>query len=162
MGKLLGRPRTVAGAQLRLMLPVAVVSCFLNNTPVVAVMIPIVQRWAEVAQIPRSQVMIPLSFATILGGTCTLIGTSTNLVVLGMLNAWPGSGAEDEGGGGDKPHMGLFDVGLYGVPYALAGLAYIVVASPYLLPGGRVKGAALENGGQRSEDLLVGARVQPW
>ena len=79
MGKLLGRPRTVAGAQLRMMLPIAVVSCFLNNTPVVAVMIPIVQRWAEVAHIPRAQVMIPLSFATILGGTCTLIGTSTNL-----------------------------------------------------------------------------------
>ena len=81
-------------------------------------------------------------------------------MVLGMLNAWTGSGGE--GGGGEKPSMGLFDVGLYGVPYALAGLAYIVVASPYLLPGGRAKGAALENGGQRSEDLLVGARVQPW
>ena len=54
-------------------------------------MIPIVQRWAENIHIPKEQVMIPLSFASILGGTCTLIGTSTNLVVLGMLNEWSGS-----------------------------------------------------------------------
>jgi Na+/H+ antiporter NhaD/arsenite permease-like protein len=50
---MLGAPRTVAGAQLRLMLPIALVSCFLNNTPVVAVMIPIVQRWAENIHIPK-------------------------------------------------------------------------------------------------------------
>ena len=88
MSKLLGHPTTIAGAQLRLMIPIAVVSAFLNNTPVVAVMIPIVQRWAENIHIPKEQVMIPLSFASILGGTCTLIGTSTNLVVLGMLKDW--------------------------------------------------------------------------
>ena len=71
MGKLLGRPKNVASAQVRLMVPVAIVSAFLNNTPVVAVMIPIVQRWAKNNHLSAQQLLIPLSFASILGGTCT-------------------------------------------------------------------------------------------
>ena len=85
MGKLLGRPGSIAMAQLRLMIPIAFVSAFLNNTPVVVVMIPIVQRWGENIGVNPKQLLIPLSFASILGGTCTLIGTSTNLVVFGLL-----------------------------------------------------------------------------
>ena len=175
MSKLLGKPRTIAGAQLRLMVPIALTSGFLNNTPVVAVMIPIVQRWAENIHIPKEQVMIPLSFASILGGTCTLIGTSTNLVVLGMLQQWRGAdGASDK-----KYSMGLFDLGLYGIPCALTGMTYMLLASRALLPKGRVAsdnarnrsfGARGENlgagagatGGSVSEDLIVGARLQPW
>ena len=61
VGKLLGHPHTVASAQLRLMLPIAGVSAFLNNTPVVAVMIPIVQRWAENINVPKEQVIVPFS-----------------------------------------------------------------------------------------------------
>ena len=75
MAKILGRPKTLAGAQLKLMLPIALVSAFLNNTPVVMVMIPIVQRWSAAIRQPASQLLIPLSFSSILGGTCTLIGT---------------------------------------------------------------------------------------
>ena len=133
MSKLLGHPTTIAGAQLRLMIPIAVVSAFLNNTPVVAVMIPIVQRWAENIHIPKEQVMIPLSFASILGGTCTLIGTSTNLVVLGMLKDWRGS----DGSSGRSRSMGLFDLGLFGVPVAMTGITYMLIASRALLPGVR-------------------------
>ena len=164
MGKLLGHPRTIAGAQLRLMLPIAAVSGFLNNTPVVAVMIPIVQRWAENIHIPKEQVMIPLSFASILGGTCTLIGTSTNLVVLGMLREWDGA----DGQATEKKTMGLFDLGLFGVPCALSGMCYIMLASRSLLPGGRAAAASRSSsrseggGGARTEDLIVGARLQPW
>ena len=176
MSKLLGKPRTIAGAQLRLMVPIALTSGFLNNTPVVAVMIPIVQRWAENINIPKEQVMIPLSFASILGGTCTLIGTSTNLVVLGMLQQWRGAdGASDK-----KYSMGLFDLGLYGIPCALTGMTYMLLASRALLPKGRVAsdnarnrsfgargenlgaGAGNSSGGSVSEDLIVGARLQPW
>ena len=134
MSKLLGKPRTIAGAQLRLMVPIALVSGFLNNTPVVAVMIPIVQRWAENIHIPKEQVMIPLSFASILGGTCTLIGTSTNLVVLGMLQQWRGAARSFW----KTYSMGLFDLGLYGIPCALTGMTYMLLASRALLPKGRV------------------------
>ena len=103
MGKVLGKPRTPAGAQLRLMLPIACVSAFLNNTPVVAVMIPIVLRWAEATGVAKEQLMIPLSFASVLGGTCTLIGTSTNLVVQGMVETWTREHAGTGGGGEDRP-----------------------------------------------------------
>lgn len=64
MGKLLGRPKNAAGAQLRLMLPIAIISAFLNNTPVVVVMIPIVQRWAKNVGVSAQQLLMPLSFAT--------------------------------------------------------------------------------------------------
>ena len=87
MGKLLGKPSTLAGCQIRLMAPIAVVSAFLNNTPVVAVLIPIIHNWCKAVNQSPSQLLIPLSFASILGGTCTLIGTSTNLVVEGLLTA---------------------------------------------------------------------------
>jgi hypothetical protein len=63
---------------------IAAVSAFFNNTPIVAMMIPAVIHWTRKNQQPASQYLIPLSYATIMGGTCTLIGTSTNLVVHGM------------------------------------------------------------------------------
>ena len=116
MSKLLGHPTTIAGAQLRLMIPIAVVSAFLNNTPVVAIMIPILQKWSKKCGIASSQLFIPLSFSSILGGTCTLIGTSTNLVVEGMMRErYP-----------DAQPIGMFDLSMYGVPVALSGFAYIL------------------------------------
>jgi len=159
MGKLLGKPRTTAGAQLRLMLPIACVSGFLNNTPVVAVMIPIVLRWCESTGMAKEQLMIPLSFASVLGGTCTLIGTSTNLVVQGMVQTW-----SREHAGSGTVDIGLFDLGAYGAPVALAGVAYVLLASPFLLPKGarRIGGATKEDRGEDEEDLLVGARVEGW
>ena len=80
-GSLLGRPSTLSLAQLRLMMPVATLSSLVNNTPVVAMMIPAVMDWAKRYRFPVSQLMMPLSYAAIIGGACTLIGTSTNLVV---------------------------------------------------------------------------------
>ena len=81
----LGRPHSLVHAQLRLMTPVAAMSAFLNNTPVVAMFIPAISDWARRNQLSVSRLMIPLSYASIIGGTCTLIGTSTNLVVNGLL-----------------------------------------------------------------------------
>jgi len=80
---LLGRPKSLASAQLRLMLPVSVISSMLNNTPVVAMMVPVVEDWSRRTGLAVSKLMIPLSYAAILGGTCTLIGTSTNLIIAG-------------------------------------------------------------------------------
>lgn len=155
MGKLLGRPRTLVSAQLRLMLPIAVVSAFLNNTPVVAVMIPIAQRWSKAVERPVSQLLIPLSFASILGGTCTLIGTSTNLVVAGLLLVrYPA-----------LPPVSLFSLSIYGVPVLLLGLAYILAFAPLLLPGhspSEASGPEPEAPSKQQADVLFAARVTSW
>ncbi|MGH7199627.1 MAG: SLC13 family permease, partial [Planctomycetaceae bacterium] len=82
---LLGRPKSPLAAQSRLMLPTAAFSGFMNNTPVVAMMMPVVGDWARKYRLPISQLLLPLSYATILGGLCTLVGTSTTLVVNGLL-----------------------------------------------------------------------------
>jgi len=119
----LGRPKTAIGAQFRLMWPVTTMSAFLNNTPVVAMMIPVVEDWARRCGISVSKLMIPLSYAAILGGTCTLIGTSTNLVVHGMLMSTT-----------DLHPMGFFEIGALGVPSAIIGIAIVLLVSRWLLP----------------------------
>ncbi len=121
--KALGRPRSVASAQARLMIPVSIVSAFLNNTPVVAMMIPAVTDWAKKNQLPVSKLMIPLSYATIVGGTCTLIGTSTNLVVASLLTKQS-----------QLPPLALFDLVWIGVPLVIVTWIYVLLASPKLLP----------------------------
>jgi di/tricarboxylate transporter len=163
LGLILGTPKSVAGAQIRLMVPIATLSAFLNNTPIVAVMIPLTLRWAKKIGVPKEQLLMPLSFATILGGTCTLVGTSTNLVVSGLLE----KNYPDEASG----NIGLFDVAIYGVPNAMIGLAYMLAFSPFLLPMGRRRrqggagGANSATGSASaadSDDLLLGAVVKPW
>ncbi len=144
IGKLLGVPKSIASAQLRLSLSCAFASAFLNNTPIVALMIPIVLRWSRTIRISKQQLLIPLSYGTILGGTCTLIGTSTNLVISGLL--------EDE----YSVPMNIFDVTPYGVPVAIMGIAYIIIFGPILLPGGS-GGAPLDG-----DEILLGARITSW
>ncbi len=121
--RVLGQPRSTRHAQLRLMVPAAVISAFLNNTPVVAMFIPAVKDWAKRYGLSVSSLMIPLSYAAIVGGTCTLIGTSTNLVVNGLL-------ISDTNLGG----MAMFDIARIGVPALVVTLVYVVVASKWLLP----------------------------
>ncbi|GAA4089653.1 SLC13 family permease [Zhongshania borealis] len=120
---MLGRPKSVGVAQLRLMAPVAAFSTILNNTPVVAMMIPAVRDWAKRNNLPVSQLMIPLSYAAIVGGTCTLIGTSTNLVVNGMLlHSLPDQA------------LGMFDLAWVGVPSVLIVIGFTILTSRKLLP----------------------------
>ena len=120
--RVLGRPTAPRGALVRLMLPVVGLSAFLNNTPVVATMIPAVSQWARRIKVPSSALMIPLSYASILGGTITLIGTSTNLVVNGQYQVLTG-----------KPGFALFDIAPIGLIVALAGTLFVVFAAPKLL-----------------------------
>jgi len=120
--RVLGRPTGARSALVRLMLPVLGLSAFLNNTPVVATMIPAVSQWARRIKVPASALMIPLSYASILGGTITLIGTSTNLVVNGQYQVLTG-----------KPGFGLFDISPIGLIVALAGTLFVVFAAPRLL-----------------------------
>jgi di/tricarboxylate transporter len=121
--RLLGRPTSERVARLRLMLPVASLSAFLNNTPVVAMMVPVVEEWARRIRLPVSKLMIPLSYAAILGGTCTLIGTSTNLVVNGLVLERTDLGS-----------FGFFEIGALGIPAAIIGTAFLVIAGRWLLP----------------------------
>ncbi len=121
--RLLGQPRSIAAAQLRLMLPVSGLSAFLNNTPVVAMLVPFVEDWAKRCRIPVSKLMIPLSYAAIFGGLCTIIGTSTNLIVNGMVIA-----------NTDLEGMGFFEIGMLGAPLALVGLVFVLLTTRWLLP----------------------------
>ncbi|MEX0885086.1 MAG: SLC13 family permease, partial [Phycisphaeraceae bacterium] len=119
----LGRSRSVASAQARLMLPAAGLSAFLNNTPIVAMLMPVVSDWCKKTGINPSKLFIPLSYAAILGGTCTLIGTSTNLVVNGLLLAQPG-----------QRGITMFEIAWVGLPLTLLGLVYMLLVGRRLLP----------------------------
>ena len=120
--RLFGRPKSLAGAQFRMMAPITVMSAVLNNTPLVAMMIPAVSDWAKRNRFSASKLMIPLSYAAILGGTCSLIGTSTNLVVNGLLLE-------------QTPiRFGLFAIAWVGLPCALVGITFIVSVGRWLLP----------------------------
>ncbi|MEX1058361.1 MAG: SLC13 family permease, partial [Natronospirillum sp.] len=91
INRALGQPKTLRQALLRIFLPVIGMSGFLNNTPVVATMIPAIRSWSKRVNIVPSRLLIPLSYAAILGGTLTLIGTSTNLIVNGQYQALTGA-----------------------------------------------------------------------
>lgn len=121
----------------RLTLPTAAASAFLNNTPLVAMLLPQVSAWAEARRISPSKFLMPLSFAAILGGVVTLIGTSTNIVVSGLMRA---SGLEP---------MGFFEIGLLGLPVAVVGLLLLVVLAPRMLPARRSVVRELAEEGRR-------------
>ncbi|MEX2214619.1 MAG: SLC13 family permease [Phycisphaeraceae bacterium] len=146
---LLGRPKSIAGAQARLLLPAAGLSAFLNNTTIVAIFIPVVTDWCKKAGLAASKLFIPLSYAAILGGICTLIGTSTNLVVFGMTRAAVKSGEIA------PVEIGMFTVAIVGVPVAIVGLLYIFIATSKLLPDRRAKRADETEARQYTVEMLV-------
>lgn len=142
--RVLGRPRSVQAAQSRMLLPIAAMSSFMNNTPLVAMMLPIVRDWARKYRISPSKLLMPLSFAAILGGVCTLIGTSTNLVVHGLLIAYQRDHFETAAQAGQRLGLGMFDITWVGIPCAIAGLLYVVLFSRWLLPD-RIPPVSLES-----------------
>jgi di/tricarboxylate transporter len=109
----------------RLLVPSAASSAFVANTPVLAMMVPAVVRWADDNGNSPSRYLLPLSYATILGGALTVVGTSTNLVA---------SGLADDSGLGD---FSLFEPALVAGPIAVFGLILIVLTAPLLVPGRR-------------------------
>jgi len=126
---LLGRPESERGAQVRIALPVAVMSAFINNTPIVAMFLPTLANVARRCSLSPSKLYMPLSFASILGGVCTLIGTSTNVVVAKLLDD-----AALVGPGGGTLSFGMFTIALVGLPIAVVGIVYILVMGRTLLP----------------------------
>ena len=118
---ILGSGGSLGRALLRLTASSAVLSAFLANTPVVAMGVPTVTSWAKRHQVSPSRLLIPLSYASILGGICTLIGTSTNLVSHGLLQRAGMRG------------LGFFELSAIGVPCAILGIAYLSRVAPRLL-----------------------------
>ncbi|WP_440999969.1 SLC13 family permease [Fodinibius sp. SL11] len=107
---------------LRMTPSVSIYSGFLNNTPIVAMGIPAIRSWARKYEVSSSKLLIPLSYAAILGGMCTLIGTSTNLIAHGLLQSNGMAG------------FSFFELAWLGVPCAIIGLTYIIVISPIITP----------------------------
>jgi di/tricarboxylate transporter len=129
--KLIGRPRNVIAAQAKILPPVAVGSAFLNNTPLVAMFIPVIRDLAKISRLPAPRLYIPLSFSSILGGTCTLIGTSTNLVVAGLVIDLL---ARNDPSTPPLRQIGMFDLTWVGLPAAIAGIVFMMLTSRFLLP----------------------------
>ncbi|MBF0416795.1 MAG: SLC13 family permease [Magnetococcales bacterium] len=120
---ILGKPRSMGHAIWRVALPIMIISPFLNNTPVVAMFIPAVGAWAARHRIPMSGLMMPLAFLTSAAGLCTLVGSSTNLVVHGLLQA-------QSGGAG----FTLWELGWVGAPFTLTVLIYALVVGWKRIP----------------------------
>ncbi|MEN9580074.1 MAG: hypothetical protein RJA70_3083 [Pseudomonadota bacterium] len=114
--------QSVSLALVRLTFPVAAVSAFLNNTPIVAMLLPEVRGWAAKTGISASRLLIPLSYAAILGGLLTIIGTSTNLVVNGLVAS------------AGKQTIGFLEIGKIGLPVAIAGLLVLIPIGRWVLP----------------------------
>ncbi|HEX5672154.1 MAG TPA: SLC13 family permease, partial [Acidimicrobiia bacterium] len=118
----LGQGDGVRWSLARLVVPTSTASAFLNNTPIVAMLLPQIRSWAESRGRSPSLYLMPLSFAALLGGVVTLIGTSTNLVISGLLIS---SG---------EPGLGFFEMTSVGLPIAIVGVFVLVFLTPILLP----------------------------
>lgn len=118
----LGRPKSVLSAQLRLLLPVTTMSAFLNNTPIVAMFMPVCDDICKKTNISPSKLFMPMAFAATFGGVCTIIGTSTNIVVNLALKS---SGREP---------FSMWEISWVGIPCAMAGVIYMLTLSRWLLP----------------------------
>ena len=114
--------KTYTGGLVLLMLSVAFISAFINNTPVVAIFIPVIMQVARTAGQSPSKILIPLSYASIFGGTCSLIGTSTNILVSGI--------AEESG----LPPFSMFLLSPVGLLLLVAGVLYMVIFGVRMLP----------------------------
>lgn len=118
----LNKGKSLKGSLFRIFLPLPLFSAFLNNTPIVVTLTPLLKKWCEERNIAPSKVLIPLSYVTILGGTITLMGTSTNLVIHGMLIDY------------GLPGFSLFQLAIVGVPITIVGLIYLFTVGNMLLP----------------------------
>lgn len=141
--RVLGRPRSLTAAQWRVMALPAALSAVMNNTPVVALMVPAIRDWAKKNRLSVSKLLMPMNDAVVLGGLCTLIGTSTNVIVSGLVAEQTGS------------PLAMFDITRLGVPLLAAGSVYILTASRFLLKDRRPAMSESDDPRQYSLEMLV-------
>lgn len=148
--RVFGVTNTLTSGFFRLMLCAVAMSSFVNNTPVVALLIPVTRDWARARGFDHALLLMPLAFVCSFGGMLTTVGGGTNLLVQGLLYQ---AGKSDDS---IRP-FGFFEPGFVGLPLAIAGIGYLLVAAPRLLgaPGG-VSGTGRSR--DRSEDLLTEVR----
>ena len=139
---LLGQPKTYSKAVIRLMLPVAALSSFLSNTTVVALFVGIVKMWSKKLNISPSKLLIPLSYASGMGGVCTLIGTPPNLIISGLYADHTGSA------------MNVLATTIPGLFCLFIGVLSII-AMRKLLPDRKAPEAAFESTSDYTIELLV-------
>lgn len=140
---LLGFPQTTRLALFRVLMPGSVLSAFMNNTAVVAMFIPAIQNWAQRLNVPASKLLLPLSYAAILGGTCTVIGTSTNLIISGMLQSEL------------DVTINMFEPALVGIPILLCGSIVILLLADRLLPFRHGFNEQIDSAREYSVELVV-------
>jgi len=141
---ILGRGKRLTITLLRFLPGVASVSAFFNNTPIVAIFIPAIIGWAKKRDVSPSKLLIPLSYAAILGGLCTLIGTSTNLVVHGLMleNGMKG--------------FSFFEISRVGVPMAVIGIVILSFLGHRILPDRKEPIAEL---GEKTREFVAEMKV---
>ena len=144
--KTLGESKNVSTAILKMAAPLSGLSAFFNNTPIVAIFMPIVKEWANKHNISPSKLLIPLSYLTAFGGICTLIGTSTNLVIQGL---FVGKGYEG---------FGLFEFAIVALPCGLVSILYLAFIGSRLLPS---KEDTLTEASSNIKKYLIQMNVEP-
>ena len=126
--RIIGLPKSLTIAQLKIFVPISFVSAFLYNTPLVAMMIPAVRDLTRRTGLPASKLFMGLSYIALLGGTITLIGTAVNLIIAGLI-----SDAIAKGQLSAARPIGLFEPAWIGIPATFAGLAYMILIGSRLL-----------------------------
>ena len=140
-----GQTSNLRWAQVRMSTAVALLSAVLNNTAVIAALLANVRDWARTHKIPQSQMLMPMSYAAMLGGSCSLFGSSTNMVVFGvLLSSHP------------EVEIGIFDVAWVGVPVTIMGIAYMVLFAGKLLPNKLIETSELRNLKEYTVEVMVG------
>lgn len=137
----------IAPVMALMVLTVGLISAFMNNTPVVVIFVPIILGLAREMGQPASKMLIPLSYASIFGGTCTLVGTSTNILASGIL--------QNQG----MAPIGMFELAWVGLPLLIAGAAYLALIGPRLLPRRDTLTALLSD--EERKEFITTAFIRP-
>ena len=143
MRPLIGVSNNLLITQLRLLIPASFMSAVLNNTPVLMMLMPVADDICRKSKISVSRLLMPLSFATIMGGTITVIGTSTTVVLNDKLLQYTGKG------------MGLFELAKIGIPITILGITYLVVTSRWLLLDRKPAYSQIANPREYTIEMLV-------